>query len=77
MDEYRVIGKDIPNDQAYGKVTGRLKYCGDYQSVGMLHMKLKPSTVNHGLIRAIHTEKAAAGSGVRAVYTHENTPLTQ
>ena len=77
MEEYRVIGKDSPNDQAYGKVTGRLKYCSDYQSVGMLHMKLKPGTVNHGLIRAIHTEKAAAVPGVRAVYTHENTPLTR
>lgn len=77
MEEYRVIGKDSPNDQAYGKVTGRLKYCSDYQSVGMLHMKLKPSTVSHGLIRAIHTEKAAAVPGVRAVYTHENTPLTR
>ena len=77
MKDYRVIGKELPNDQAYGKVTGRLKYCSDYESVGMLHMKLKHGTITHGIIRAIHTEKAAKVPGVRAIYTHENTPMTR
>ena len=77
MDNFRYIGKGVPNDQAYGKATGRLKYCSDYNSVGMLHMKLKPSEVTHGTIRSIRTEKALAVPGVRAVYTHENTPLTK
>lgn len=74
MKEYKIIGKDIPNDKAYGKVTGKLKYCADYQSVGMLHMKLKHSTFAHGIIRSINSSRAWEIQGVKAVYTWENTP---
>ncbi len=75
-DTYRVIGKELSNDQVYGKVTGAIKYCSDMQSVGMLHMKLKGSTVAHGKITAIHTEEAEKMEGVKAVFTYQNTPDT-
>ncbi len=76
-DTYRVIGKDMSNDQAYGKVTGSIKYCGDMQSVGMLYMKLKGSTIAHGKITAIYTEEAEKMEGVKAVFTYQNTPDTR
>ena len=74
MKTLKVIGQELSNDQAYGKVTGRLRYCGDYQAPGMLYLKLKPSTVSHAMIRSIDTTRALALPGVRAVYTWENTP---
>lgn len=76
MKEYRVIGKELSNDQAYGKVTGQLKYCSDMQTKEMLHIRLKPSTVAHGIIRAIDISEALKLSGVKAVFTYENTPDT-
>ena len=71
MKDFHVIGKELSNDQAYGKVTGRLHYCGDMQAPGMLYIKLKHSTVTHGMIRSIDTSRAEALPGVRAVYTCE------
>lgn len=53
MEKYKVIGKELSNDQAYGKVTGRVRYCSDMQSLGMLHMRLKAGTVAHGIIRRV------------------------
>lgn len=74
MEKYSVIGKVTPNDQAYGKVTGKIKYCDDLQNESMLHMRLKAGTVAHGRVKSIDIEKAAALPGVKAVYTWENTP---
>lgn len=72
--EYRYIGNKLSNDKVYGKVTGAVRYCGDLQSLGMLHMKLKPSTVAHGYIKSIDTSEAEKIEGVKAVYTYLNTP---
>ncbi|MFQ7552067.1 MAG: hypothetical protein ACLRMZ_19375 [Blautia marasmi] len=74
MENYKVIGKELSNDQAYGKVTGRVKYCSDMQSLGMLHMRLKAGTVPHGRIRRVDAGKALAIPGVVAVFSCENTP---
>ena len=76
MENYKVIGKELSNDQAYGKVTGRVKYCSDMQSLDMLHMRLKAGTIPHGIIRRINTDEALALPGVVAVYSCENTPGT-
>ncbi len=72
--EYRYIGNKLSNDKVYGKVTGSERYCGDLQSIGMLYMKLKPSTVAHGYIKNIDTSEAEKIEGVMAVYTHLNSP---
>ena len=74
MKEFRWIGRELSNDQAYGKVTGRLRYCGDERGPGMLYMRIKAGTVSHGMIRSIDASRALALPGVRAVYTWENTP---
>lgn len=76
LNEYQVIGKELSNDQAYGKVTGKIKYCADQQSREMLFLRLKAGTVTHGLIKAVRTDRALALPGVRAVYSCENTPDT-
>ncbi|MGD9569545.1 MAG: xanthine dehydrogenase family protein molybdopterin-binding subunit [Sedimentibacter sp.] len=72
--EFRYIGKELSNDRAYGKVTGAVQYCGDLQSVNMLHMKLKPSTIAHGYIKSIDISEAEKIEGVKAIYTYLNTP---
>ncbi len=74
VKEYQYVGKELSNDMAYGKVTGAAKYCGDLQSVGMLHMKLKPSTIAHGYIKSIDISDAEKIEGVKAIYTFMNTP---
>lgn len=74
LKEFNVIGKELSNDQAYGKVTGRLHYCGDEKTQGMLYMRLKAGGVSHGIIRSIDVSRAEQLPGVRAVYTCENTP---
>lgn len=76
MKEYKVVGKELSNDQAYGKVTGRVKYCGDMLSPGMLYIRLKPSEIAHGYVRSVNARKALELPGVKAVYTWENTPDT-
>lgn len=72
--EYKYIGNKISNDKVYGKVTGSERYCGDLQSIDMLYMKLKPSTIAHGYIKNIDTTEAEKIKGVKAVYTYLNSP---
>ena len=74
MKDYAIIGKATANDRAYGKVTGKLKYCGDFQSIGMVHIGIKHSQIAHGKIRSINIDKAKELPGVRKIYTWENTP---
>lgn len=76
MREYRVVGKELSNDQAYGKVTGQLKYCSDMRNGEMLYIRLKHSTVAHGIIRRLDVAEALKLPGVKAVFTCENTPDT-
>lgn len=76
MNICKAVGTVMPNENAYGKATGRLKYCGDYQSTGMLYMRLKSSTIAHGRIKSVRVEEALRLDGVKAVYTCENTPDT-
>lgn len=68
------VGKDLPNENAYGKVTGSAKYTGDMKSMDMLYMKLKKSSIAHGMIEEIHIEEAMKIPGVIAVYSCKNTP---
>lgn len=70
---YRYIGKSLSNDGAYGKVTGATTYCSDMDSVGMIHLKCKPSEITHGMIRSIDTAQAWKVPGVLGIYTCENT----
>ena len=69
-----VIGTSVRRPDVLGKVTGGARYAGDLNLPGMLHMKLKRSTVAHANIRRIDVSKALAYPGVKAVLTHENVP---
>jgi xanthine dehydrogenase molybdenum-binding subunit len=68
------IGTSVRRPDLPGKVTGTARYAGDLTFPGMLHAKIKRSTVAHALIRKINVEKAKAYPGVKAVLTHENVP---
>src|SRR5688572_29008186 len=69
-----VVGKSVRRPDVPGKVTGAARYAGDLALPGMLHAKLKRSTVPHALIKRIDTAKALRYPGVKAVLTHENVP---
>ncbi|MBQ6583251.1 MAG: molybdopterin-dependent oxidoreductase [Mogibacterium sp.] len=68
------IGTSTGCDDAYGKVTGSVRYCADLLAPGQLHMRLCPAEITHGRIVAIDITRAEKMPGVRAVYTWQNTP---
>jgi len=69
-----VVGKSVRRPDVPGKVTGAARYAGDLALPGMLHAKLKRSTVAHALIRRIDFSRAMKLAGVKAVLTHESVP---
>ena len=52
------VGQSIPRLEARDKVTGRAEYVHNLRLPGMLHGKIFRSTVAHGRIRAIDTQRA-------------------
>jgi xanthine dehydrogenase molybdenum-binding subunit len=74
MSEFAVIGESQRRPDVPGKATGRAQYAGDLHLPGMLHAKIKRSTVAHANIRGIDASRALAYPGVKAVLTHENVP---
>ena len=74
--EYRYVGKSLSTDNAYGKVTGAVQYCGDMMAPGMLHIKIKAGEIAHGRVIGADTSGAWEVPGVKAVYTCFNTPDT-
>ena len=75
--QFKYVGKSVSDGLSRAKVTGAVEYGADMQSVSMLHLKLKTSTVSHGIVRSISCEEAWKVPGVRAIYTWENTPTTK
>lgn len=71
---YRYIGKDAPVSDAAAKAAGTLRYGGDMELTGMLHMHLVLSPVAHGQVTAIDSAQALAMEGVVAVLTSDNSP---
>jgi xanthine dehydrogenase molybdenum-binding subunit len=69
-----VIGTSVRRPDVQGKVTGAARYAGDLHLPGMLHAKIKRSTVPHANILRIDFSKALKLPGVKAVLTHENVP---
>lgn len=69
-----VIGTSVQRPDVLGKVTGAARYAGDLALPGMLHAKIKRSTVAHARIRRIDASKALAFPGVKAVLTHHDVP---
>jgi xanthine dehydrogenase molybdenum-binding subunit len=69
-----VVGKPVTRVDTLGKVTGGARYAGDLILPGMLHAKIKRSTVAHARIKRIDSAKALALPGVKAALTQENVP---
>src|SRR5262245_51587278 len=69
-----VIGSSVRRPDMPGKVTGAARYAGDLHLPGMLHAKIKRSTIAHANIKRIDATRALAYPGAKAVLTHENVP---
>ena len=72
--DFQYIGKTHPVPDALQKVTGSLVYGTDLTLPGMLHAHLLLSPHPHARVARIDTQKALAAPGVKAVFTHFNTP---
>lgn len=75
-EKLKYVGRSPAMHDAKEKATGKINYTGDIKKADMLYARLVLSTVAHGKIRHISTEKAEALPGVVKVYTFENTPDT-
>ena len=72
-----VVGTAVRRPDVPGKVTGSARYAGDVNLPGMLHAKIKRSTVAHAHIRRIDFSRALKLAGVKAVLTHQNVPRSR
>lgn len=69
-----IVGTNVRRADMVDQVTGRAVYAGDVSLPGMLHAKIKRSTIAHARIRKIDVSRALSLPGVKAVLTHENVP---
>jgi len=69
------ISDNVQRIEAWEKVTGAAKYCGDLATPDELVARVLTSPFAHALIRSIDTERASAMPGVKAVITGEDFPL--
>ena len=70
----KVVGTRPIRPDGVDKVTGKANFGADMVMPGMLWGKVKRSPHAHARILAIHTEKARALPGVKAVVTWEDFP---
>ncbi len=69
------IGENLARIDAKEKVTGAAIFTDDIQfGEGLLHARIKRSQHPHAFIKAIHTKKAEAYTGVKAVITGTDFP---
>jgi len=74
MEEYSVVGKNLPRIDAWEKATGEARYGADLSLPGMLHGKVLRSPYPHARIIDIDTSRAERLPGVRAVVTGRDLP---
>ena len=72
--ELSAIGKRVALEDAYEKVTGKLKFAVDISLPGMLHAKVLRSEYAHARIMTIDTSRAEELPGVEAVVTAKDAP---
>lgn len=63
------VGQSVHRVDAQEKVTGKAIFNADLRFPGMLHGKVLHSSIAHGIIKSINTDKALALKGVEAVVT--------
>jgi len=69
------VGKSIPRNDAYEKVTGQATYIADVKLPGMLHGRVLRSEYAHARILSINTEEAEKMPGVWKVVTGKGCAL--
>lgn len=69
----KYVGTSQSIHDAAGKVAGAVRYAGDINLPHMVHLCLVRSSIPHGYIRSVHTEKALAVPGVYGVFHCFNT----
>ncbi len=67
-------GRNVPAPAGPDVVQGRARFTLDVAVEGLLHMKLARAPHAHARIKSIDTSAALAVPGVRAVFTHEDSP---
>lgn len=73
MKGRRYVGKPVPRNDGWAKVTGQGVFTHDMQMPGMLYGKVLRSPHAHAKILSIDTSAAEAFPGVKAVATYKNT----
>ncbi len=74
MRDYLIVGRSVKRVEAEDKVTGRAKYTGDYNSVGLLHAEMLTSPYAHAEITNVDISKALNVRGVKAILTGKDYP---
>ena len=70
------VGRSVPRDDAFAKVTGKAKYAADLEFPKMLHAKVVRIPKAHATIRGVYPEDAARLPGVVAILTPEDLSKT-
>ena len=71
------VGKAVQRIDGIAKVTGKARYTDDFTMPGMRVAKYLRSTIAHGRVLTIDTNKARALPGVDGVFTHKDIPQTK
>jgi len=74
MEDFSIVGKNVPRNDGRAKATGTAIYTDDIKLPGMLHGRLLRSPFPHARITHIDTSRAAAIPGVKCIITGEDTP---
>ncbi|MBI5574081.1 MAG: xanthine dehydrogenase family protein [Elusimicrobia bacterium] len=74
MDNFHSVGKTVPRNDVFEKVTGIAKYIDDYKFGDMLYGATVRSAIPHGNIKSFNSDRALKIDGVAAVYTHKDIP---
>ncbi|HSO72915.1 MAG TPA: 4-hydroxybenzoyl-CoA reductase, partial [Thermodesulfobacteriota bacterium] len=74
MEQFMIIGKEVPRNDAEAKARGTALYTDDLKLPGMLHGQILRSPLPHARIKHIDVSKAADLPGVKCVLTAKDTP---
>jgi CO/xanthine dehydrogenase Mo-binding subunit len=74
MEQFSIVGKDVPRNDAVAKARGSAIYTDDLKLPGMLFGQILRSPVAHARIVNIDTRKAKALQGVKSVITGQDIP---
>ncbi len=71
-----VVGQSVHRVDAIAKLSGKARYTDDFHMPGMRVAKYLRSTIGHGKVTHLDTEKAKTITGVDAVFTFMDVPQT-